>query len=323
MLVDSFGRRIDYLRLSVTDRCDLRCTYCMPPEFKGYEDPAHWMTLEETARIARIFVGLGVHRVRLTGGEPLLRGRFGDLVQMLGIIDGLNDLSLSTNGTQLARYAGTLKASGVSRLNVSLDTLSRTRFVELAKRDALPDVLAGLEAAKREGFELIKINMVWIPEVNGNDLDPMVEFCRSHGFVLRLIENMPMGDAARKLGSPSLQPVIDDLRQRHGLIDKVISGGGPARYLASPDGQFTIGFITPVSQHFCDACNRVRMSVSGTLHLCLGQEQSLELLPMLRGGASDDDLAQAIQDAVARKPWRHDFNERPEKIIRIMSATGG
>ena len=323
MLVDSFGRRIDYLRLSVTDRCDLRCSYCMPSEFKDYEDPVHWMTLEETAWIARVFVGLGVHRVRLTGGEPLLRARFGDLVQMLGKIDGLNDLSLSTNGTQLARYAGTLKASGVSRLNVSLDTLSRTRFVELAKRDALPDVLAGLEAAKREGFELIKINMVWIPEINGNDLEPIVEYCRSQGFVLRLIENMPMGDAARRLGSTSLQPVIDDLRQQHGLIDKVIPGGGPARYLASPDGQFTIGFITPVSQHFCDACNRVRMSVSGTLHLCLGQEQNLDLLPMLRGGASDDGLARAIQDAVARKPWRHDFNERPEKIIRIMSATGG
>ncbi len=323
MLVDSFGRRIDYLRLSVTDRCDLRCTYCMPPEFKDYEDPAHWMTLEETARIARVFVELGVHRVRLTGGEPLLRARFGDLIQKLGKIDGLNDLSLSTNGTQLARYAGTLKASGVRRLNVSLDTLSRTRFIELARRDALPEVLAGLDVARREGFELIKINMVWIPEINGNDLDPMIEYCRTQGFVLRLIENMPMGDAARKLGSSSLQPVIDDLRQRHGLIDKVIPGGGPARYLASPDGQFTIGFITPVSQHFCDVCNRVRMSVSGTLHLCLGQEQNLELLPMLRGGASNDDLVRAIQDAVTQKPWRHDFNERPEKIIRIMSATGG
>lgn len=323
MLLDSFGRRIDYLRLSVTDRCDLRCTYCMPPEFKDYEDPAHWMTLEETARIAKVFVELGVHRVRLTGGEPLLRARFGDLIQKLGKIDGLNDLSLSTNGTQLARYAGTLKASGVSRLNVSLDTLSRTRFIELTRRDALPEVLAGLDAARREGFELIKINMVWIPEINGNDLDPMIDYCRMQGFVLRLIENMPMGDAARKLGSRSLQPVFDDLRQRHGLIDKVIPGGGPARYLASPDGRFTIGFITPVSQHFCDACNRVRMSVSGTLHLCLGHEQNLELLPMLRSGASDDDLARAIRDAVTRKPWQHDFNEHPEKIIRIMSATGG
>lgn len=323
MLVDSFGRRIDYLRLSVTDRCDLRCTYCMPPEFKDYEDPAHRMTLEETARIAQVFVGLGVHRVRLTGGEPLLRARFGDLVRMLGQIDGLHDLSLSTNGTQLARYAGTLRASGVTRLNVSLDTLSRSRFVELALRDALPEVLVGLEAAKREGFDLIKINMVWIPEINGDDLDPMVDYCQSQGFVLRLIENMPMGDAARKLGSRSLQPVIDDLRQRHGLIDKVIPGGGPARYLASPDGQFTIGFITPVSQHFCDTCNRVRVSVSGTLHLCLGQEQNLELLPMLRGGASNNELALAIRDAVARKPWQHDFNARPEKMVRIMSSTGG
>jgi GTP 3',8-cyclase len=323
MLVDSFGRQINYLRLSVTDRCDLRCTYCMPPEFKGYEDPAHWMTYEETTRVAQVFVQLGVHRIRLTGGEPLLRARFGDLVRLLGKIDGLDDLSLSTNGTQLGRYAGTLRASGVTRLNVSLDTLSRARFIELAGRDALPEVLAGLNAAKREGFELIKINMVWIPEINGDDLDPMVDYCRSQGFVLRLIENMPMGDTARKRGSRSLQPVIDDLRQRHGLIDKVIPGGGPARYLASPDGQFTIGFITPVSQHFCDTCNRVRVSVSGTLHLCLGQEENLRLLPMLRGGASNIDLAQAIRGAVARKPWQHDFNARPEKIIRIMSSTGG
>lgn len=323
MLVDSFGRRIDYLRLSVTDRCDLRCAYCMPPEFKDYEDPAHWMTVEETVRVAKVFLGLGMHRVRLTGGEPLLRARFGKLIEMLGKLDGLNELSLSTNGTQLARYAKLLKTSGVSRLNVSLDTLSRARFIELARRDVLPDVLAGLDAAKAEGFKLIKINMVWIPEINGDDLDPMVEYCRRQGFVLRLIENMPMGDAARKLGSTSLQPVIESLRQRHGLINKVIAGGGPARYLASPDGQFTIGFITPVSQHFCDACNRVRMSVSGTLHLCLGQEQNLELLPMLRAGASDDDLSQAIRGAIARKPWRHDFNERPEKVIRIMSATGG
>lgn len=323
MLVDSFGRRIDYLRLSITDRCDLRCAYCMPPEFKDYEDPTHWMTVEETVRVANVFLGLGVHRVRLTGGEPLLRARFGKLIDMLGKLDGLNDLSLSTNGTQLASYAKLLKTSGVSRLNVSLDTLSRSRFVELARRDALPDVLAGLDAAKAEGFSLIKINMVWIPEINGDDLDPMVEYCRRQGFVLRLIENMPMGDAARNLGSTSLQPVIDNLRQRHGLIDKDIPGGGPARYLASPDGQFTIGFITPVSQHFCDACNRVRMSVSGTLHLCLGQEQNLQLLPMLRGGASDDDLSQAIRGAIARKPWGHDFNEHPEKVIRIMSATGG
>lgn len=323
MLVDSFGRRIDYLRLSVTDRCDLRCAYCMPPAFKDYEDPAHWMTVEETVRVVKVFLELGVHRVRLTGGEPLLRAGFGKVIEMLGKLNGLDDLSLSTNGTQLARHAKLLKAAGVKRLNVSLDTLSRERFVELARRDALDDVLAGLDAAKAEGFSLIKINMVWIPEINGDDLDAMVEYCRRQGFVLRLIENMPMGSAARKLGSTSLQPVIDELRQRHGLIDKVIPGGGPARYLASPDGQFTIGFITPVSQHFCDACNRVRISVSGTLHLCLGQEQNLELLPMLRGGASDDDLFQAVRSAVARKPWRHDFIERPEKVIRIMSATGG
>lgn len=323
MLIDTCGRRIDYLRLSVTDRCDLRCTYCMPPEFDGYEVPAQWLSFGEIVRVSRIFVDLGVSRIRLTGGEPLVRARIGDLAQGIGQLAGLDDLSLSTNGTRLQQFAAKLHRAGVKRLNVSLDTLSRSRFQSVTRRDALPDVLAGLEVARRQGFELIKINMVWLPEVNGDELDAMIEYCMARGFVLRLIENMPMGDAARQLGSSSLQPLIGKLRQRFNLCDQVIPGGGPARYLASADRSFSLGFITPLSQHFCETCNRVRVSVTGTLHLCLGQDDRLELLPLLRGGASDAEIASEIRAAVLRKPLQHDFASDPGKVVRIMAATGG
>ena len=323
VLVDPFGRAISYLRLSVTDRCDLRCAYCMPVEFDDYETPGNWLRFDEILRLSRIFVGLGVSQIRLTGGEPLIRARFVELTEGIARIPGVEDLSVSTNGTRLASMADHLKKAGVTRLNVSLDTLSRDRFQQLTRRDALPEVLAGLEAAREAGFQPIKINMVWLPGVNQDELEAMIEYCMARGFILRLIENMPMGDAARSLGTSSLQPLIAHLRERFGLIDHVIPGGGPARYLASPDFSFSIGFITPMSQHFCEACNRIRLSVNGTLHLCLGQEDRLELLPFLRNGADDKEIAEQIHAAVMRKPEKHDFKERPEKIIRIMASTGG
>lgn len=323
VLVDPFGRSISYLRLSVTDRCDLRCAYCMPAEFDDYETPDNWLQFDEILRLSRIFVGLGVSRIRLTGGEPLVRARFAELTDGIARIPGLKDLSVSTNGTRLVTLADRLKKSGVTRLNVSLDTLSRERFINLTRRDALLDVLAGLEIARKAGFQPIKINMVWLPGVNQDELEAMIEYCMARGFILRLIENMPMGDAARALGSSSLQPMIAQLKERFGLIDHVISGGGPARYLALPDFSFSIGFITPMSQHFCEACNRVRLSVTGTLHLCLGQEDHLELLPFLRNGADDREIADRIRVAVTRKPAKHEFQDRPEKIIRIMASTGG
>lgn len=323
MLIDACGRRIDYLRLSVTDRCDLRCAYCMPPAFDDYESPAHYLSFDETVRVSRIFVGLGVSRIRLTGGEPLVRARIDELAERIGQIPGLADLSVSTNGTHLQRFARRLSAAGVKRLNVSLDTLTRDRFQKLTGRDALPEVLAGLEVARQARFALIKINMVWLPEVNGDELEAMIDYCMVRGFVLRLIENMPMGDAARQLGSSSLQPLIEQLRGRFKLIDHVVPGGGPAHYLTSPDRSFSLGFITPISQHFCETCNRVRVSVTGSLHLCLGQEDRLELLPLLRSGAADQEIATEIRHAVMRKPLKHNFQQRPGKIIRIMAATGG
>jgi GTP 3',8-cyclase len=323
MLADAFGRTIDYLRLSVTDRCDLRCAYCMPPEHDDYEAPADWLSFDEIDRLTGIFVGLGISRIRITGGEPLLRARIAELAGRMRRHAGLRDLSLSTNGTRLQTLAPRLRAAGVDRLNVSLDTLSPTRFAELTRRDALADVLAGLEAARDCGFDLIKINMVWLPDINGDEIDAMIDYCMTRGFILRLIENMPMGDAARRLGSKPLQPLIAGLRQRFGLIDHVLPGGGPARYLTTADRSFSVGFITPVSQHFCATCNRVRLSVDGMLHLCLGQENRIPLLALLRDGHSDDDIAQRIRLAVQAKPEKHDFVEAPGKLVRIMASTGG
>lgn len=323
LLQDRFGRTIQYLRLSVTDRCDLRCTYCIPEHFKGFEEPDHWLSADELERLVGVFAQLGVSRFRLTGGEPLTRRGLPDLAGRLAALPGVEDLSLSTNATRLAEHARALKDAGVSRLNVSLDSLRRERMQAITGRDCLDDVLAGLMAAKEEGFAPIKINMVAMAGVNDDEIDDMVAFCLEHGFVLRLIETMPMGETGRQAGFLDLQPVRTRLRERFGLVDGVLPGGGPARYMMTPDGQFSIGFITPISQHFCDTCNRVRLSVDGVLYLCLGQDESFDFKPLLRRGASDEDLAAAIRNAIELKPLRHEFREAPEKVVRIMAKTGG
>ncbi len=322
-LMDSFGRRIDYLRLSVTDRCDLRCTYCIPRGFKGFAEPENRLTFDEIERLVRIFAGLGVNKVRLTGGEPLLRRGLPQLAARLSTIDGVTDLSLSTNGTQLARHAASLRNAGVARINVSLDSLNRSRFQRIAGRDALPRILEGLKEAKAACFELVKINMVAMRGVNDDEIEHMAMFCVKHGFTLRLIEAMPVGDTGRSVKYLDLQPVRRGLQARFDLIDGVMPGGGPARYLQTADGQFKVGFITPISQHFCATCNRVRLAVDGTLHLCLGQEHQYPLQPLLRGGATDAELVQAIQTAIAAKPERHDFRNHPQKIVRFMASLGG
>lgn len=322
-LTDRFGRTIEYLRLSVTDRCDLRCTYCMPEGFKGFEEPEHWLTFDEIERLLSVFARLGVRRVRLTGGEPLLRRNLPELAARIAALPGIEDLSLSTNATQLARHARALKDAGVTRLNVSLDSLRPERIEAIAGRDVLARILAGLDAAQEAGFSPIKINMVAMRGVNDDEIGEMVEFCMARGFVLRLIETMPMGETGRNAEYLDLQPVKDVLRKRFGLTEGTLPGGGPARYLSTPDGRFSVGFITPISQHFCATCNRVRLTVDGTLHLCLGQEDRFEFRPLLRAGASDAELTEALRRAIALKPERHEFRERPEKILRFMSMTGG
>jgi cyclic pyranopterin phosphate synthase len=321
-LVDRFGRRIEYLRLSVTDRCDLRCAYCIPEGFKGFEEPAHWLDFDEIERLLRLFAGLGLKRVRLTGGEPLLRRNVTDLCRRIAAIPGIDDISLSTNATQLAGMAADLKQAGVTRLNVSLDSLSEEGVKRINGRPVLGQILEGLESARAAGFAPIKINMVVMRE-NAGEIESMVDYCLERGFVLRLIELMPMGDTARRMGYVDLQPVIAQLRDRFDLIDRVLPGGGPARYLGSRDGRFSIGFITPISQHFCDTCNRVRLTVDGILHLCLGQDDDMNFRSLMRSGASDADLIAAIRRAIDLKPARHEFKEAPGKLVRFMNMTGG
>ena len=322
-LIDRFGRTIEYVRVSVTDRCDLRCSYCMPKGFTGYEEPEHWLSFAEWERLLGIMARLGTRRVRLTGGEPLLRRNLPELAAQIACLPGVEDVSLSTNGTQLAKHARALFDAGVRRLNVSLDSLRPERVAKINGRDVLGQVLEGLAAAGAAGFAPIKINTVAMAGVNDDEIDDLVAFCLERGYVLRLIETMPLGDTGRRAGFLDLQPVKARLRQQFGLVDAVLPGGGPARYLAAPDGRFTLGFITPMSQHFCATCNRVRLAVDGTMYLCLGQEEKFEFRPLLRVGASDNEIVTALRSAIEKKPERHEFREQPHKLVRFMSMTGG
>jgi cyclic pyranopterin phosphate synthase len=322
-LVDPFGRRIEYLRLSVTDRCDLRCSYCIPKGFKDFEEPPNWLRFDETVRLVSTMAQLGLRKVRITGGEPLVRKNLPDLVARLKAVAGIEDLSLSTNATRLSQHAEELRVAGVDRLNISLDTLDPTRFAQITGRDCLLQVLEGLEVAHSLGFAPIKINMVMMNETSEAELDRMVDYCMQRGFVLRLIEVMPMGDTGRNTGFVDLQPIKRRLQERFSLVDGVVPGGGPARYLQSRDGTFSLGFITPLSQHFCATCNRVRLAVDGTMYLCLGNEHRYAFRDLLRNGVSDDRLVDAVYEALAQKPERHEFREVPEKIVRFMSHTGG
>ena len=323
VLTDQFNRRIDYVRLSVTDRCDLRCSYCIPEGFKGFEEPEHWLTFDEIERLIGACARLGVSRIRMTGGEPLLRRDIVGLSRRIAALPGVDDLSLSTNATQLDKHAQALKDAGVTRLNVSLDSLQQARVEKINGRDVLDKVMNGLTIAKSVGFTPIKLNMVALRGTNDDEIDEMVTFCMEHGFVLRLIEAMPMGSTGRNAEYMDLQPVKERLRTQFNLIDTTYAGAGPARYLGTADGRFNVGFITPVSQHFCQTCNRIRIAVDGTAYMCLGHDEKFEFRPMLRGGCSDADLEAAIIEAINLKPERHEFNEAPHKILRFMSMTGG
>ncbi len=323
-LIDPFGRKIEYVRLSVTDKCDLRCFYCLPKGFKGFEEPDNWLSFGEIERIIGAFGALGVSRVRITGGEPLVRKNLPQLATRLSALPGIDDLSLSTNATQLQKQAMALRQAGVTRINVSLDSLNAGRFHTITG-GRLDHVIEGLMAAKAAGFKPIKINMVAMKDVNDDEIEDMVEFCIAHDFTLRLIETMPMGDTGRNAADHylDLQKVKERLAQRYELIPSVMPGGGPARYVQVAGTSLHIGFITPISQHFCETCNRVRLAVDGTLYLCLGQEDKLELRPLLRAGIDDEELKNALLHAIARKPERHEFREKPSQVIRFMSMTGG
>lgn len=322
---DRFGRKIDYVRVSVTDRCDLRCSYCLPKSYKNFSTPDHWLNYDEITRIVRAFTELGTSRIRLTGGEPLVRPGLDTLARQLTELPLLKDLSLSTNATRLEKYAIPLREAGIARINVSLDTLDPDTYksITLGKLDK---TLKGLKAAKAANFTLIKINCVVMKGVNDHQLLDMVNYCMENDFTLRFIETMPMGSAGIDVAKNhylSLQTVRKQLEQQFELIPDVVPGGGPARYVRIANTECRIGFITPISQHFCETCNRVRLSADGTLYMCLGQEHNMDLRTPLRAGISDNELKELILQAIDLKPERHEFNEKPEQIVRFMSMTGG
>ena len=324
-LTDRFGRNIRYLRISVTDRCDLRCQYCLPKGFCDFSEPETWLSPEEIERVVTCFAQMGVTHLRLTGGEPLVRGNIVDLAARLAAIPDIEDLSLSTNAVRLAELAEPLYRAGVRRINVSLDSLNPETYKTITGGGILQKVLDGLEAAKVAGFAPIKLNTVVMRGVNDEEIEDIFEFAADRGYALRLIETMPVGATGQGALNRyvDLESVRSRLASRYELIPDIMPGAGPARYYRVAGSSAHIGFITPMSQHFCETCNRVRLSVEGDLFACLGDEHSYPLRSLLRDGCSDDTLTQHLQKAIDLKPERHEFSERPAQVIRFMSMTGG
>ena len=329
-MIDPFGRSISYLRVSVTDRCDFRCVYCMAEDM-SFLPKAEVLTLEELDRAASAFVRLGVRKLRLTGGEPLVRRNVMSLVRSLGRhlkTGDLDELTLTTNGSQLARFAGELKDAGVRRVNVSLDTLDPAKFTAITRRGKLEQVLDGVFAAKAAGLQ-VKINTVALRGVNDDAFDQMLAWCGEHGFDLCLIETMPMGEISEDRTDQylPLSVVRARLKRRWTLTETDYRTGGPARYFDVAETGRRIGFITPMTHNFCESCNRVRLTCTGTLYMCLGQNDDADLRAVLRAGATDAELDAAILEAIGRKPKGHDFvidrrHDRPA-VARHMSVTGG
>jgi GTP 3',8-cyclase len=329
-LIDPFQRAITYLRVSVTDRCDFRCVYCMS-EHMAFLPKAEVLSLEELDRLCSAFVVKGVRKLRLTGGEPLVRRGIMTLVQSLSrhLKSGaLDELTLTTNGSQLTKYAGELKACGVERINVSLDTLDPDKFRAITRWGELGKVMAGIDAAQAAGLK-VKINAVALKGVNEDELGDLVTWAHGRGLDLTLIEVMPLGevDAARVDQYLPLSMVRARLAERFTLDEIDYRTGGPARYARVKETGGKLGFITPMTHNFCESCNRVRVTCTGTLFMCLGQEDAADLRTPLRASESDEPLHAAIDRAIARKPKGHDFvidrrNHRPA-VGRHMSVTGG
>jgi len=330
-MVDPFGRAVTYLRVSVTDRCDFRCVYCMS-EHMSFLPKRDLLTLEELERVCRTFVDMGVRKLRLTGGEPLVRRNVMELIRNLGgLIDEgrLDELTLTTNGSQLARFAEPLVDAGVRRVNVSLDTLDAAKFKDITRWGRLEQVLQGLEAAKRAGLA-VKINAVALKGVNEDEIERMLAWCGAEGFDLTLIEVMPMGDIGGEERLDQYLPlslVRSRLATKYTLEESPYRTGGPARYFDVKETGQRLGFITPLTHNFCEGCNRVRLTCTGTLYMCLGQDDAADLREPLRASADDAELRAAILDAIARKPKGHDFvidrRQGAQSVGRHMSVTGG
>jgi cyclic pyranopterin phosphate synthase len=327
-LIDGFGRRISYVRLSVTDRCDFRCAYCMPLD-QAFLPRSEVLTLEELEALAAAFISRGVSRIRLTGGEPLVRKGFSDLVRAIGrhLSAGLEELTLTTNGSQLATHAATLRQAGVRRVNVSLDSRDPERFARITRRGRLAPVLDGIAAARAEGLT-IKINMVALKGLNEDEIPDMVAWCAAEGHDLTFIETMPLGfiEEDRTDRYLPLSEVRRALESRYTLLPSPRRTGGPARYWTVQETGQTLGFITPLTHNFCESCNRVRVTATGTLFMCLGQEDRVELRDILRAGGLAA-LDAALDAAMRLKPRGHDFvierRGAAPAVSRPMSMTGG
>ncbi|MGH8120137.1 MAG: GTP 3',8-cyclase MoaA [Gammaproteobacteria bacterium] len=326
-LIDRFGRHVTYVRISVTDRCDFRCVYCMAEDME-FVPRSELLTLEELAQIARAFIELGVHKIRITGGEPLVRRNVIKLFQDIGHLPGLRELVLTTNGSQLARLAPELKEAGVKRINISLDSLDPEKFHRITRSGDLGLVLAGIGAALEAGFERLKLNAVILRNRNHEETAGLVQFAVDRGIDISFIEEMPLGiigDHDRAEAYYSSDTIRADLAQVFTLIATTESTGGPSRYYRIPGTATRVGFISPHSHNFCEHCNRVRLTCTGRLLLCLGQEHSVDLRQVIREHPGNGDmLKQAIRDSMAIKPKGHDFNlaARPV-ILRHMNVTGG
>ena len=329
-LVDRFGRQVTYVRMSITDRCDFRCVYCMDEEMT-FMPRQRLLTLEEIVRLLQAFCELGVEKIRITGGEPLVRRNVDWLFQQLGALkqrSGLKELTLTTNGSQLAKYADTLAHSGLDRVNISLDTLRTDRFKALTRIGQLDTVLDGIAAAKRAGFKRIKLNAVIMKGRNDDEIIDLAEFAIANGLDISYIEEMPLGHVTHSRGETycSSDEVLTQLKTRFSLQPSVTTTGGPSRYYHVAGTDSRIGFISPHSHNFCDSCNRVRVTTEGRLLLCLGQEHSMDLRQVMRDHPNDSlRLKQAIVDAMAIKPEGHEFNIQQAQpiIFRHMSVTGG
>ncbi|MEJ0012711.1 MAG: GTP 3',8-cyclase MoaA [Bauldia sp.] len=328
-LIDPFGRTITYLRVSVTDRCDFRCVYCMA-EDQHFLPRNEVLSLEELDRLCSAFIGRGVRKLRLTGGEPLVRKNVMSLVRALSrhIGRGLDELTLTTNGSQLARFAAELADCGVERINVSVDTLDPAKFKAITRWGDLAEVRAGIDAARRAGLK-VKINAVALKGVNEHEFDDLIRWAHGDGMDLTLIETMPLGEvgADRTDQYLPLSAVRADLAGRWTLTDLAYRTGGPARYVRVAETGGRLGFITPLTHNFCESCNRVRVTCTGTLYMCLGQEDAADLRAPLRASGGDELLEAAIDEAIGRKPKGHDFiidrDHREPAVSRTMSVTGG
>lgn len=326
-LVDRFGRQVSYLRISITDRCDFRCMYCMAEDMQ-FLPRAQILTLEEIETVASAFVALGVDKIRITGGEPLVRKGVLDLLRKLGRLEGLKELVLTTNGSHLAEMAADLREAGVKRVNISLDTLDADRFRQMTRFGNLERVLAGIEAAREAGFDRVKLNSVILRNRNHQDVRPLVAFALSRGLDISFIEEMPLGvvdghDRAEEYYSSD--EIRSELEREYTLLPTTEVTGGPSRYLRVAGSQTRIGFISPHSHNFCGSCNRVRLTAEGRLLLCLGNEHSVDLKRVLRAHPGDTErLQRAIVASLAIKPERHYFELREQPVIfRHMNMTGG